>query len=445
MNPKQAWGLCRQGRFLFATPKRLHRVLPVRSTIAISELHRTYRETTMPLLRYKAMDALGKIRTGQIDVGSVTDLELHLSHMGLDLIKSTEVSRKIRRVRKIGRRDLISFCFHLEQLISAGVPLLESLGDLRDSVEDTRLREVIALLMEHIEGGKTLSDAMEEFPRVFDKMLVMPIRVGESGGRLPEVLRNIIENLKWIDETTAHVKKLFLYPTIVGGVVVAIIFFMMMYLVPKLVSFFHMMGQTLPAHTRFLIAVSDFFINWWALILIGPVIAVAAVGILVTVRPSARIFLDALLFKIWIVGPIRKKIILSRFANYFALLYASGITVLDCIRISEGLMGNKAIEAAARRAAREIADGAGISAGFEHAGLFPPLVLRMLRVGENTGALDAALRNISYFYDRDVRESIERLQTLIEPTMTIILGVLLGWVMISVLGPMYDLIANFDP
>nr|VFK16863.1 MAG: type IV pilus assembly protein PilC [Candidatus Kentron sp. LFY] len=397
----------------------------------------------MPLLRYKAMDTLGRIRTGQMEAVNAADLELRLDRMGLDLIRSGEVTRKARSIKKIGRRELITFCFHLEQLVSAGVPLLEGLGDLRDSVEDAGLREMIIMLMEHIEGGKTLSRAMAEFPRVFDKTLIMPIRAGESSGRLGEVLQNIIENLKWVDETVAQVRKLLLYPVMVGGIVVATVFFLMMYLVPKLISFFEMMGQTLPAHTRLLISASDFFVDWWHLILIVPVIGFGASRLVMTI-PSARISLDALLLGIWVIGPIRRKIILSRFANYFALLYASGITVLDCIRISEGLMGNKAMEAAARRATQEIADGAGISTGFEHAGLFPPLVLRMLRVGESTGALDVALKNVSYFYDRDVRESIQRLQALIEPTMTIVLGILLGWIMISVLGPLYDLIADFD-
>jgi type IV pilus assembly protein PilC len=145
-----------------------------------------------------------------------------------------------------------------------------------------------------------------------------------------------------------------------------------------------------------------------------------------------------------VLGPILKKIILARFANYFALMYASGITVLECIRITEGLVGNKAIEEAARRAGRQIANGSSISAGFEYTGLFPPLVLRMLRVGESTGGLDTALLNISYFYDRDVKESMERLETMIGPAMTLILGGILGWVIISVLGPIYDMITKLQ-
>nr|VFJ43284.1 MAG: type IV pilus assembly protein PilC [Candidatus Kentron sp. DK]VFJ45740.1 MAG: type IV pilus assembly protein PilC [Candidatus Kentron sp. DK] len=397
----------------------------------------------MPLLRYKAVDARGRSHTGEMEAKNPVELELRLGRMGLDLVRFREINPRIRRIGKVPRRELISFCFHLEQLIRAGVPLREGLADLRDSVEDPGFRQVIALLIEHIEGGKTLSEAMEQFPRVFDKLFIAPIRAGESSGQLAEVLADLTENLKWADETAAQVKKLFLYPAIVGGVVLAITFFLMIYLVPKLVSFFSMMGQTLPAHTRFLIAVSDLFVGWWSLFLAVPVIGAVAIRFLVMVSPAARVALDGWALRFWVIGPIRKKIILSRFANYFALLYGAGIGVIDCIRISEGLVGNKAVEEAARRAADRIAEGAGISAGFESAGLFPPLVVRMLRVGENTGALDSALRNVSYFYDRDARESIQRLQTLIEPVMTVVLGILLGWIMISVLGPVYDLISNF--
>ena len=154
--------------------------------------------------------------------------------------------------------------------------------------------------------------------------------------------------------------------------------------------------------------------------------------------------MDDLKLRIWVVGPILKKIILARFANYFALMYQSGIAVLECIRITETLVGNRAVADATRRAGRQIAEGASISAGFEYTGLFPPLVLRMLRVGESTGALDTALLNISYFYDRDVKESIERLETMIGPVMTVVLGAILFWVIISVLGPIYDLITKID-
>ena len=239
-------------------------------------------------------------------------------------------------------------------------------------------------------------------------------------------------------------KRLMMYPTTVGFVVMLVVVFLMTYLVPQLVSFIATMGQELPLHTKILIGLSDFMVSWWYVIVPAPVILFVIFQVMVKSSPGVAYAVDDLKLRVWVVGPILKKIILSRFANYFALMYASGITVLECIRITEGLVGNKAVAEATRRAGRQIADGASISAGFEYTGLFPPLVLRMLRVGENTGGLDTVLLNISYFYDRDVKESMDRLETMIGPVMTLVLGAILFWVIISVLGPIYDMITKID-
>jgi len=400
----------------------------------------------MPLMQYKAMDERGRIATGRLEAVNAADLELRLERMGLDLVNFAEA--KIRASASSGsrvpRRELIGFCFQLEQLLSSGVPVLEGLVDLRDSVEDRNLREVIAGMTESIEGGKTLSGAMEEFPQIFDGVFVNLVRAGEFSGQIGAVLRKITETLKWQDEQAAQAKKLLMYPTFVGLVVVLVLAFLMTYLVPQLVGFIKNMGQELPWHTKVLIGISNVFVSYWWAIVISPVIIGLTVMLLYRASPGFQYAVDDLKLRIWVIGPILKKIILARFANYFALMYASGITVLDCVRISEGLVGNKAVEEATRRAGRQIADGASISAGFESTGLFPPLVLRMLRVGENTGALDTALLNISYFYNRDVDESMQRLQAMIGPVMTVVLGGVLGWVILSVLGPIYDLISQID-
>jgi type IV pilus assembly protein PilC len=400
----------------------------------------------MPLMQYKAMDERGRISSGRLEAANAADLELRLERMGLDLVNFAEA--KIRTSASSGarvpRRELIGFCFQLEQLLSSGVPVLDALVDLRDSVEDRNLREVIAGMIESIEGGKTLSGAMDEFPQIFDGVFVNLVRAGEFSGQMGAVLQKITETLKWQDEQAAQAKKLLMYPTFVGLVVVLVLAFLMTYLVPQLVGFIKNMGQELPWHTQALIGVSNFFVGYWWAIVISPVLIGMTVMMLYKVSPEFQYAVDDFKLRVWVIGPILKKIILARFANYFALMYASGITVLECVRISEGLVGNKAIEEATRRAGRQIADGAGISAGFESTGLFPPLVLRMLRVGENTGALDAALLNISYFYNRDVDESMQRLQAMIGPVMTVVLGGVLGWVILSVLGPIYDLISQID-
>ena len=396
----------------------------------------------MPLMHYKAVDERGKTTSGRVEAANVADLEMRLQRMGLDLINYRLGRSGGRGGGKVQRRDLINFSMHLQQLVAAGVPITEGLADLRDSIEEPRMREVCAGLIESIEGGETLSGAMTLYPRAFDVVFVNLVRAGEISGQLGVVLAKLTDTLKWQDEQAAHVKKLLMYPAVVAVVVGLVVFFLMTYLVPNLVVFIRSIGQELPVHTQVLIAVSGFFVEFWYIVMVLPVAVFFGIAALCKVSPAVDFAVDDFKLRVWVIGPILKKLILARFATYFAMLYASGITVLECIRISEGLLDNKAIQAATRRAERQIQEGASISAGFESAGLFPPLVLRMLRVGEGTGGLDTALLNISYFYERDVRESMERLQTLIGPAMTVLLGGMLIWVMVSVLGPIYDVITR---
>jgi len=399
----------------------------------------------MPVLQYKAMDERGKVALGRMEAVNEADLEVRLRRMGLDLINFTAAKTQgSGSGRKVPRREVISFCMQLEQLISSGVPLLEGLQDLRDSIEDRKLRDIVAGIVESIEGGATLSTAMDNYPHVFDKVFVNLIRAGEFSGQMGAVLKTLTENLKWQDEQAAQMKKLLMYPLFVGGVVMLAVIFLMTYLVPQLTSFIMMMGQELPLHTRVLIGLSNFMVDFWYLMLGVPMILLIIFMAMMNASSALQYAVDDLKLKVWVIGPIYKKMLLARFASYFALMYRSGITVLECIRVCEGLVGNKAIEEAARKAGRQISDGASISGGFEYTGLFPPLVLRMLRVGESTGGLDEALLNISYFYDRDVSESIEKVQTMIGPAMTVVLGGILGWVIISVIGPIYDLITKID-
>lgn len=398
----------------------------------------------MEAFQYKAIDDQGRIHNGKVDAVNIADLEARLTKMGLDLVNYKELGSSTQRITGAGvtRRDLITYCFHLEQTSRAGVPILESLQDLRDSTENPRLREVIASMIESIEGGKTLSDAMRDYPAVFDKIFCSLVRAGEQSGEITQVFFNIGENLKWQDETAAQTKKLLMYPAIVGTVVIGVIFFLMIYLVPELLAFVKTMGQELPGHTKVLIIVSNVFVKYWYLILMLPVIIAIAIIIGIRISPSFHYTIDSLKLKIPILGPILRKIILTRLTGFFAMMYASGITIIECIRTGEQIAGNKVIEDAMHQVGQLIAEGDTLSKSFEKTRLFPPLVLRMIRVGENTGALEESLANISYFYTRDIKESIERIQSMIEPAMTVVLGAIIGWVMFSVLGPIYDLITK---
>lgn len=397
----------------------------------------------MPLYQYKAMNLGGRLVRGRMDAINLIDLEMRLKRMELDFINgSTLKSGSVIGTGRVQRRELINFCFHLEQLTKAGVPIVEGLGDLRDSLDNPHFRTVVAGLLESIEGGRTLSQGLEEHPRVFDEVFVHLMRAGEQTGRLPEVLRELGDALKWQDELAAQTKKLLFYPAFLGLVVTGVFFFMMLYLVPKLVGFMKNMGHELPLQTRILIATSDFLVHYWYLVILLPIVAIVAFSIALQTRPALRLRFDGAKLSIPVVGDIQRKIILSRFAGVFAMMYGSGIPILDAIRTCENVVGNKAVRDGLQQAGRLIGEGTQVTLAFQNVGLFPPLVIRMLRIGENSGALDTALMNVSYFYTRDVRESIERAQTMVEPLMTVIVGLILGWIMLSVLGPIYDTIAT---
>ncbi len=399
----------------------------------------------MELFRYKAVDAYGRVQRGQADAVNPIDLEMRLTRLGLDLVSYRPVKSGRSWFARSGiqRSDLITFCFHLEQLLEAGVPMIDTLSDLRDSLENRHLQEITAAMIESIQGGRSLSEAMRDFPAVFSTVFVNLIRAGETSGTLTRVLRHLIDNLKWQDEQAAHTKRLFIYPVVVAAVVGAAMFSLMVFVVPELLKFVESMRQELPLHTRILIAVSAAFASYWPFLLAALVLVVVGVAAGIRVSPSFRLWFDGMVLGIPLFGAILKKLILTRIATFFALMYASGITVLECMKIAEDIAGNRAVEEALRGAARQIGEGSGIAQSFATTGLFPPLVLRMLRVGENTGALEAALNNVSYFYTRDARESIDRLQALIEPAMIVVLASLVLWVALSVLGPIYDVITTF--
>jgi type IV pilus assembly protein PilC len=395
------------------------------------------------IFSYKAMNTGGRVIHGQIDAINLVDLEMRLKRMDLDFINGNEVRQTgLFRGAKVPRRELINFCFHMEQLTRAGVPILEGLTDLRDSLFHPRFREVIASMIESIEGGRTFSQAMTEHPKVFNKVFYSLVLAGESTGKLPEVLKSLSESLKWEDELASQTKKLLMYPVFVGSVVLGVTMFLMVYLVPQMASFFKNMGQTLPTQTKVLIATSAIFKEYWYLVLGLPLIAAIGTKIAIEANPVARFRFDEFKLRLPVLGPILRKIILSRFASVFAMMYASGIAIIDSIRATEDVVGNAVIQDGLKRIGQLIAEGQNVTVAFQNVGLFPPLVIRMLRVGENTGGLDTALLNVAYFYNRDVKESIEKLQAMIEPAMTLVLGAILGWVMLAVLGPIYDVITK---
>jgi type IV pilus assembly protein PilC len=399
----------------------------------------------MASYRYKAIDKTGRPARGGLDAVNDVDLELRLRRMGLDLVSCKQVGRRASVVAapsRITRPDLINFCFDMEQMNRAGIPIIDGLRDLRDTLEHPRFREVLTAMTEDMENGKVLSECMTAHPEAFDKVFVSLVRAGEQTGRIAEVFKNLADSLKWQDELVSQSRRILIYPVFVLVVVTAVLLFLLMYLVPQVTGLLNTMGVALPLQTRVLIATSSFVTGYWPVVFGVPI--AAATGIVIAIRTNARIgyLWDYAKLRLPTLGPILQKIILARFSSFFALMYESGITILDALKTSEEIAGNRVIADGLRRAGQQVSGGSSLTEAFQNLGVFPPLVIRMLRVGENTGALDSALRNVNYFYTREVRESVDKAMKMLEPALTMGLGIAMALIMWSVLSPVYDILGK---
>ncbi len=396
----------------------------------------------MKRYRYRAMAADGRRVRGELDAADLADLELRLRGQGLTFINGEARRPPWRAPQRIPRRELIDFCFHLEQLLAAGVPPFEGLGALRDATSHPRMAGVVNALLAEVEGGRPLSDAAARQPAAFSPVFVSLLRAGEQAGALPEAIRDIGLALRREDELAAHAQRIAIYPAIVGSILVLALVVALVHVVPQLEQLFRATGQALPLHTRVLVGLSHAVSTWWWALLLAAGLTMTGARHALARSAALRLRFHALQLRLPLIGELRRKLALARFAGLFAMLYAAGVTVIDALRATEDATGNLALREGVRTAGRHIEQGRQISAAFESVGLFPPLVCRMLRVGEHTGALDRALGNVAALYQRDVAESVARLQAAIEPALTLLMGGLLLWIATAVLGPIYDIITR---
>ena len=399
----------------------------------------------MASFEYKAIDKTGQPARGGLDAVNEVDLELRLRRMGLDLITCKQVDRRTKSIGAGGavtRQDLINFCFDMEQMVRSGIPILDGLRDMRDSIDSPRFREVLTVMTEDMEGGNVLSQCMATHPDVFDRVFISLIRAGEQSGQLPEVFKNLAETIRWQDELLSQTRRLLMYPMFTLVVVVGVMAALLIFLVPQIAGLFKSMGMALPMQTKILLAVSEFTKSYWLPILLLPTSAAITLITAVKRSPKAAYLWDHAKLRIPVIGPIIQKIILSRFTNTFGLMYRSGVTVLDAIRITEEVVGNRVVADGLNRAVQQVASGEGLTDAFNNLGLFPPLVIRMLRVGESTGALDTALANVTYFYNRDVKDAVDKGMKMLGPALTLVLGGMIAFVIWAVLGPVYDILGK---
>jgi len=345
--------------------------------------------------------------------------------------------------KKLGRPQVTDFCFQLTQLLSAGIPLLSALDDLAHGLDHALGRQLAARLAERVRQGQPLSEALTSEAHQFDGIFIGLVRAGEDSGQLPVLLDRLHQSLSRQDALLAQTRRLLLTPLIAGTVVGLASLFLLLFLVPQIRTFLNDSGQPLPwmTHALFLVADTLAMPQAW----LGELLIVSLAVTAGQRHPWSRAHLDYWSMRLPGIGPLRMKAISARLADTFALLYGAGIPVIDVLQRLRDLAGSQQVALALDGIHQAVESGQPLSRAFAHSRLFPPLLVRMLQIGEQTGQLDRSLANLAELQRRELDLALERLQTLIEPAMTVSLGLLLGWIMLALLQPIYSLIGQFQP
>lgn len=399
----------------------------------------------MKFFQFRALDQRGAIVSGTIAATSHNDLKNRLDNRELSLLSCRLDWRASFSGSNVPHsRDLLTFTFHTQQLLSAGVPLLQALLDIKKTSSSPSLVATVDQLVESIDAGLCFSDACRQQPAVFNPLYCSLVEIGESSGRLGELLGELTELLKWQDETAANLRKVMIYPAFVAIVLLVVIVFVMSFLVPGLLSFITGTGAQIPWHTELLISCSKVIAAGWVWML-AVVVASAIVVRLVLARiPAARLYRDELLLRLPLIGVVLYRVKIARFARCAALMYSAGLGLPEVLKLGAAVVNCRAIGGDLLTARARVFDGQAITDALQDSGRFSALVISMIGVGETTGALDNAFRQISYFYDRETRDAIGRLEQSLGPCMIVVVGGIMLWVVVSVVGPIYDLVFSMQ-
>lgn len=337
---------------------------------------------------------------------------------------------------------------------SAGVPLLDALGDIRDTTDNGRLRDLMSDVQRDVSDGSSLSEALEKHPKLFSNIYISLIRAGEETGDLTSSYRQLVKYLKWVDGINAKITKATRYPIIVTLVVLATITFMMMAVVPQIVGFLKFLDLELPWFTVALINTSDFFVNplfkifgipiYGGIVVLGtPIIIFFLTRFLYRSSESIAYKIDATFLKLPVFGPLIRKITIARYTQTFAALFTSGIDVVNGLKSARQTVTNLVMIDGMKTVEGLVQSGSPLSEAFNGCGEFPSLVVRMVKVGEESGNLSPVLDQVSEFYTKDVNDAIDGMIELIQPTLTAILGLMIAWIAAGSLGPIYINLGNF--
>jgi type IV pilus assembly protein PilC len=399
----------------------------------------------MPNFHYKAVNDEGRVFRGTAVAVDEEEVERYLSQSGLSLIRSKVVKQSTLLCVPGGRikpRTLVEFYHRFAQTLEIGLPILSALEENARYLPSKPMRRIAAEIKVAVQGGRTLHEAMSMHPKVFKKLDLAIVGMGERSGVLPECLKKMAAFLEWKEELRSHVKRATIYPCFIIFAILAVIGVWIGYVLPQMVTVLTEMDVAIPRATVVVLDTSSFVATYWLWFVLALVTAPLTIYVLQKTQRGGLLFHRTLL-KVPLLGPILANIALARLSHNFATMFGAGMAIQQIfITLADHALGNRYLEDRLEFAYQEIEGGATISAAFETAGGFPSLLMGAVRNGEETGTLDQAFKRLGDYFDQEVKRTVQALLAAIEPMAIISLGAVFGLIVLSILLPLYDVMGS---
>ncbi|MGI8922647.1 MAG: type II secretion system F family protein [Fimbriimonadales bacterium] len=402
----------------------------------------------MPVYGYSFRDASGAVQKGTAEADTEATLRSRFEEQGFTILE-VEVLKKVGKSKqksygKVGLTKLAVFCRQFSTMVDAGVSLVRCLDVLGQQTEDPKLRKILADVGERVEGGESLSRALQRHPRTFSNLFVGLVRAGELGGVLEETLQRISGFLEKDVELRRKVKAALTYPILVIVFALGIVIFLVTFIVPKFIEVFRDLEiKTFPAPTQLLVDISNFITTKFHIMLLGLVILLLVWKAFSSTHFGRRV-IDRVKLKVPVFGKLHHKICLARFSRTLGTLLTSGVPILQAMETVAGTVGNHILADAVLEARARIREGDRIGDPLERSGQFPPMVVHMISVGEESGSLDYMLQKIADFYESEVESTLASLTAALEPVLIIVLGVIVGFIVISMFLPLVNAVDSLS-
>jgi len=395
----------------------------------------------MPVFNYTARTTTGELQSGSIDLPSENDVIAHLRKNRMIVVKVQQAPKQLKLSfgGGVSTRDVVIFTRQFATMINSGLPLVQALDILAEQTENKALKDVTRAVVYDVESGQTLADALRKHPKAFSDLYVNMVAAGEAGGILDTILLRLATFMEKNDALVRRVKGAMIYPAVIFSVMLVAVVILLIFVIPVFANMFASMGGQLPLPTRIVMGMSAFLKHYWWMLGGGIVLLVWGTRRYYK-TPTGRLNLDKLLLAMPVLGDVLRKSAVSRFTRTLGTLIASGVSILDGLEITAKTAGNRVIHDAVMESRNSIAGGETIAAPLQKSKVFPPMVISMIAVGEQTGGLDEMLSKIADFYDEEVDAAVANLLSAMEPIMIVLLGGVVGGMIISMYLPIFNMI-----